>query len=77
MIMYRKNSQCFKTAYSAEYDSRLVSIIVTCLLNNVDAIDYLTKLQLHEQEIWRNGEAWAPWNYRQTLQRMENASTTL
>lgn len=76
MIMYRKNSQCFKTAYSAEYGSRLVSIIVTCLLNNVDAIDYLTQLQLHEREVWRDGEAWAPWNYRQTLQRISSARSS-
>jgi len=73
MIMYRKNSQCFKTAYSAEYGSRLVSVIVTCLLNNVDAIDYLTQLQRHEEEVWRDAPAWAPWNYRHTLQSMAQA----
>ncbi len=73
MIMYRKNSQCFKTAYSAEYGSRLVSVIVTCLLNNVDAIDYLTELQRHEEEVWRDAPAWASWNYRHTLQQMAEA----
>ena len=73
MIMYRKNSQCFKTAYSAKYGSRLVSVIVTCLLNNVDAINYLTELQRHEGEVWRDAPAWAPWNYRHTLQQMAEA----
>lgn len=70
MIMYRKNSQFFKTAYSAQYGSRLVSLIVTCRVNNVDAIDYLTVLQQHEQAVWRNPEAWTPWQYQHTLSQM-------
>lgn len=73
MIMYRKNSQYFRTAYSAEYGSRLVSVIVTCLLNHVDAIDYLTALQRHEEAVWRDAPAWAPWRYRHTLQQMAAA----
>ena len=70
MIMYRKNSQFFKTAYSAEYGSRLVSLIVTCRVNGVDAIDYLTVLQHHEQAVWRNPDAWTPWQYQQTRAQM-------
>ena len=68
MIMYRKNSQFFRTAYSAEYGSRIISIIVTCMKNQIDAIDYLTQLQLNEQAVWNNPEAWTPWQYQQTLQ---------
>ena len=68
MITYRKNSQCFKTVYSADYGSRLISVIVTCMVNNIDAIDYLTQLQCHEDAVWRDPHAWAPWNYQHTLQ---------
>ena len=67
MITYRKNSQTFKTVYSAEYGSRLISIIVTCVVNGIDAIDYLTQLQIHESEVWKNPQAWLPWQYRKTL----------
>lgn len=67
MITYRKNSQSFKTAYSADYGSRLVSIIVTCMINGVDAIDYFTQLQIHEHAVWKNPAAWMPWQYQQTL----------
>jgi transposase len=70
MITYRKNSQSFKTVYSADYGSRLISIIVTCMVNDIDAIDYLTQLQLHEHAVWQNPAAWAPWQYRQTLQQI-------
>ncbi len=71
MITYRKNSQSFKTVYSADYGSRLISIIVTCMVNNIDAIDYLTQLQLHEHAVWQNPAAWAPWQYRQTLSQID------
>ena len=70
MITYRKNSQSFKTLYSAEYGSRLISIIITCMVNSIDAIDYLTQLQNHEPLVWKNPEAWAPWQYQQTLNQM-------
>ncbi len=67
MITHRKNSLFFRTTYSAEYGSRLMSLMVTCLVNGIDAIDYLTQLQIHEPEVWRNPQAWLPWRYRQTL----------
>jgi hypothetical protein len=73
MIMYRKNSQSFKTTYSAEYGSRLISVIVTCMVNNIDAIDYLTELQRHEEAVWCDPQAWAPWHYQHTLHQMVDA----
>jgi transposase len=71
MITYRKNSQSFKTAYSANYGSRLISIIITCMVNHINAVDYITQLQLHEQAVWGNPEAWMPWQYQQTLSEIE------
>jgi len=59
-----------KTPYSAQYGSRLVSLIVTCMANGVDAIDYLTALQQHERAVWDNPAAWAPWQYQHTLLRL-------
>ena len=73
MIMYRKNSQSFKTVYSAEYGSRLISVIVTCMVNNIDAIDYLTQLQCHEGAVWCDPQAWAPWHYQHTLHHRVDA----
>ncbi len=70
MIMYRKNSQTFKTVYSAEYGSRLISVMVTCMVNGIDAIDYLTQLQRHEAAVWCAPGAWAPWHYQQTLNQL-------
>ncbi|MGI9250860.1 MAG: IS66 family transposase [Pseudohongiellaceae bacterium] len=69
MITYRKNSQTFRTAYSADYGSRLISVIVTCMINGVNAIDYLTQLQRHEKSVWQNPAAWTPWQYQATLNR--------
>jgi hypothetical protein len=75
MITHRKNSLFFGTAYSAEYGSRLISLMVTCLDNNIDAIDYLTQLQIHEPEVWHTPRAWLPWRYRQTLKEREARAT--
>jgi transposase len=75
MITYRKNSQSFKTVYSAQYGSRLISLIVTCMVNNIDAIDYLTQLQRHEEAVWSAPEAWAPWHYQQTLEQVAKAQS--
>jgi len=75
MITYRKNSQSFKTVYSADYGSRLISVIVTCMVNNIDAIDYLTQLQCHEDAVWRDPQAWSPWNYQHTLQHRVDAES--
>ena len=70
MICYRKNSLVFKTAYSAEYGSRLISLIVTCMMNEVDAVDYLTQPQCYEPQVWSDPQAWLPWTYQETLSMM-------
>ena len=68
LIMYRKNSQIYVTQYSAYNLHIITSIIATCRLNEIDAIDYLTQLQNHEQEVWANPDQWLPWNYLETIE---------
>ena len=70
MIIYRKNSRFFKTAYSADYGSRLISLIATCQINGVNPIDYLTQLQIHEARVWANPNAWTPWKYQATIRSL-------
>ncbi len=67
MIRYRKRSLFFGTIYSADYGSRYMSLIATCHMHQVDAINYLTQTQKHEDDIWANPGAWLPWNYHQNL----------
>jgi len=68
MIRYRKRSLFFGTCYSADYGSAYMSVIATCHMHDVDAIDYLTQLQRYEHLVWRDPGRWLPWNYRSQLQ---------
>jgi hypothetical protein len=70
LIMYRKNSQIYVTEYSAYNLHIITSIIATCRLNKIDAIDYLTQLQNHEEAVWANPDRWLPWNYKATLEQL-------
>ena len=70
LIMYRKNSQIYVTEYSAYNLHIITSIIITCRLNTVDAIDYLTQLQNYEQEVWANPDQWLPWCYLETIENL-------
>jgi hypothetical protein len=64
MIRYRKRSLFFGTCYSACYASAYMSVIATCHMHQVDAIDYLTQLQINEHRVWQDPGRWLPWNYR-------------
>ena len=70
LIQYRKNSQIYVTEYSANNLHIITSLIITCRLNKIDAIDYLTQLQQNEQAVWLNPDAWLPWNYQQTIEQL-------
>lgn len=63
MIRYRKRSLFFGTCYSACYASAYMSVIATCHMHQVDAIDYLTQLQINEYRVWQDPGRWLPWNY--------------
>jgi len=42
----------------------------TCELNKVNAFEYLTVLQKHTHQLASHPDAWMPWNYRGTLQKV-------
>lgn len=67
MIRYRKRSLFFGTCYSACYASAYMSVIATCHMHKVDAIDYLAQLQLNEHRVWQDPGRWLPWNYQDQI----------
>ena len=70
-ILNRKNALFYKTLNGAGVGDLFMSLIHTCELNGANPFDYLTELQRHEEELKRNPSEWMPWNYRETLQRVE------
>ena len=64
-ILHRKNSLFFKTEHGAYIGDLFMSLIHTCTLNRVNPFHYLTTLQRHSSELFKNPKQWLPWNYQQ------------
>ena len=70
--MHRKNSLFYKTMKGAEVGDLFMSLIHTCELNGVNSFRYLTELQRHSAEVKHAPADWMPWNYSETLARMQS-----
>lgn len=66
-ILHRKNSLFYKTRNGARVGDIYMSLIYTCELNDVNALDYLNQLQLHAADVAAHPDRWLPWNYRGNL----------
>jgi len=66
-ILHRKNALFYKTQNGARVGDLFMSLIYTCQLNEANPFEYLTQLQLHNDEIASHPELWMPWNYRAAL----------
>jgi transposase len=64
-ILHRKGSLFFKTQHGAYIGDLFMSLIHTCTLNRVNPFHYLTTLQRHSSELFKNPKRWLPWNYQQ------------
>jgi len=52
-----------------------MSLIATAVLNDVNALDYLTEVQRHAKAAAENPADWLPWTYRETLTSMAATET--
>jgi hypothetical protein len=66
-IQHRKNSLFYKTRNGARVGDTYMSLIYTCELNGVNALDYLNQLQLHATDVAAHPDRWLPWNYGDNL----------
>jgi hypothetical protein len=70
-ILHRKNAYFYKTENGARVGDLFMSLIHTCELNDVNPFDYLTQLQKHAKAVASCPADWMPWNYRDTLQKID------
>jgi transposase len=75
VILHRKNAYFYKTQNGARVGDLFMSLIHTCELNKVNPFEYLTELQKHSNELSANPVDWMPWNYRETLERIDVTNT--
>jgi hypothetical protein len=66
-ILHRKNSLFYRTEHGAFVGDLFMSIITTCTLNGVNPFEYLTLLQEHSSELFKDPSRWMPWNYKEAL----------
>jgi hypothetical protein len=72
-ILSRKNSYFYKTAKGAHVGDLFMSLIHTSELVQANPFDYLTELQKHAKDVRSNPSEWMPWNYRESIDRIEMA----
>lgn len=66
-ILNRKNSLFYRTEHGAFIGDMFMSLIHTCNLEHVNPFDYLTALQRHASEVFKNPQNWMPWNYQDSV----------
>jgi transposase len=70
-VLHRKNALFYRTLHGAQAGDLFMRLIHTCELAGANPFDYLTELQKHPADLVSNPSAWMPWNYSETLGRME------
>ncbi|MCB1113074.1 MAG: IS66 family transposase [Chlamydiia bacterium] len=75
-VLNRKNAYFFRTETGAKIADILMSIIETCVYNNVNPWKYLISIQEHSQEIRRNPYLWTPWHYYDRLKELAASEET-
>jgi hypothetical protein len=70
-ILHRKNALFYKTENGARVGDAFMSLIHTAELNGIAPFDYLVVLQRHHEAVARAPSAWLPWNYQETLARLD------
>lgn len=73
-ICHRKNSLFYKTEHGAYIGDLFMSLIHTCRLNGQNPFDYLTELQRHSTDVFKNRSKWMPWNYKDRLKELKKAA---
>ena len=74
VILHRKNSLFYKTLHGAYIGDMYMSLIHTCILAGGNPFDYLTQLQKHSSDVFKNPSQWMPWNYKPTIASMASES---
>ena len=70
-IRHRNNSLFYRSQRGAHVGDIYMSLIYTTELHGGNAFHYLTTLMLHEKAVADSPSDWLPWNYRESLARLD------
>ena len=68
VVRDRKNAMFKKTLAGASVGDVLTSMIATASEGGINAFEYFTHLQQHEEEVKRTPEKFLPWNYLENIE---------
>lgn len=74
-VLNRKNAYFFRNETGAKIADILMSIIETCIYNNVNPWKYLIIIQEQQEDIRRNPRLWTPWCFIKRLKELQSKST--
>jgi transposase len=75
-IQHRKNSLFYRSQHGAQVGDIWMTLIHTAELHGENPFHYLTELLRHPKQVAENPAEWLPWNYRETLARLEGKQVT-
>lgn len=67
LVLGRKNFLFYRTEHGAFIGDMFMSIIHTCNLNGINPFEYITALQVHSPDVFKNPARWMPWNYEERI----------
>ena len=71
VILHRKNALFYKTENGARVGDMFMSLIHTAEVQNERPFEYLVALQRYHEWFQETPADWMPWNYRETLSRLD------
>jgi transposase len=69
-VLNRKNAYFFRNETGAKIGDILMSILETCILNNVNPQNFLIAIQKYQKDVHRNPKLWLPWIYETRLKEL-------
>jgi len=77
VVLNRKNAMFYKNEIGAWIGDMFMGIIHTCYLMKVNPFEYLIALQTYESHLRGDPQKWMPWNYKETVSKIENETIVI
>ena len=69
-VLNRKNAYFFRNETGAKIGDILMSVLETCILNNVNPQNFLIAVQKYSKDVHQNPKLWLPWVYETRLKEL-------
>jgi len=70
-VLNRKNAYFYRNETGAKIGDILMSVMETCILNDVNPWEYLVAIQKHQADVRKNPALWVPWSYENRLKERQ------